>query len=271
MTTIAIAGGTGVVGRRVVESVRRLGVEPVVIARSTGVDVTTGTGLDDVLAGVDAVIDVTKIVTPNRRRRHHLFETATAICSTPRSARVSTTCAVDRRHRHRRPGLLPGQAAQEDLVRRGPVPWIILRATEFREFAAQMPGDGPSQSSPRCSASRWPRRTSRTSWSASQRLRPPAWRQNSPVPGRSESGHGTPPGLRPGPSASRGDPAVARSHREWHAQRRQAAHQSRATGTSDVRTVAAGQDCPRIWDSSRGPMTHETTVRELTIDAVDPS
>ena len=44
MTRIAVAGGTGWVGRHVVESVRRFGAHPVVIARSTGVDLVTGRG-----------------------------------------------------------------------------------------------------------------------------------------------------------------------------------------------------------------------------------
>ena len=52
---IAVAGGTGLVGSEVV----RLLDEPVVIARSTGVDLLTGEGLDEALEGVAAVIDVT--------------------------------------------------------------------------------------------------------------------------------------------------------------------------------------------------------------------
>lgn len=145
MKTIAIAGGTGLVGRRVVESVRRLGAKPIVIARSTGVDLTTGQGLDDVLAGVDAVIDVTNIVTQSRRRATRFFES-------------STSHLLDAEERHGvehhvllsivgidRVGLGYYQAklAQEELVRQGPVPWTILRATQFHEFAAQMLGDGP--------------------------------------------------------------------------------------------------------------------------------
>ena len=77
MKTIAIAGGTGWVGRRVVESVRRHGAEPIVIARSTGVDLTTGAGLNQALEDVDAVIDVTNIVTQNRRRATRFFTTST--------------------------------------------------------------------------------------------------------------------------------------------------------------------------------------------------
>ncbi|MFJ5914822.1 hypothetical protein ACIQFW_03335 [Streptomyces ardesiacus] len=41
---IAVAGGTGLVGRLVVEEVTAAGHEPVVLARSRGVDLTTGRG-----------------------------------------------------------------------------------------------------------------------------------------------------------------------------------------------------------------------------------
>jgi uncharacterized protein YbjT (DUF2867 family) len=145
MKTIAIAGGTGSVGRLVVESVRRLGAEPIVIARSQGVDLSTGTGLDNVLAGADAVIDVTNIVTQNRRRATAFFETSTRHLLEAEERHgvkhhvLLSIVGIDR------VGLSYYQAklAQEDLVRQGPVPWTILRATQFHEFAAQMLGDGP--------------------------------------------------------------------------------------------------------------------------------
>jgi UDP-glucose 4-epimerase len=46
---IAVIGGTGVVGRHTVETLRRSGHDTVVVARSRGVDISTGEGLDDVL------------------------------------------------------------------------------------------------------------------------------------------------------------------------------------------------------------------------------
>ncbi len=145
MKTIAIAGGTGWVGRRVVESVRRLGAEPVVIARSQGVDLTTGSGLDQVLDGVDAVIDVTNIVTQNRRRATTFFETSTGhLLEAEKRHGVThhvllSIVGIDRVGL----GYYQAKLAQEELVRQGPVPWTILRATQFHEFAAQMLGDGP--------------------------------------------------------------------------------------------------------------------------------
>ena len=143
MKTIAIAGGTGCVGRRVVESVRRLGAEPIVIARSMGVDLTTGTGLDDVLAGVDVVIDVTNIVTQNRRRVTVFFEASTRHLLEAEERQgvghhvLLSIVGIDRVGL----GYYQAKLAQEALVRQGVVPWTILRATQFHEFAAQMLGD----------------------------------------------------------------------------------------------------------------------------------
>ena len=56
---IAVAGGTGAAGRRVVDRVRRTGHEPVVLSRAGGVDLLTGAGLAGALAGAEAVVDVT--------------------------------------------------------------------------------------------------------------------------------------------------------------------------------------------------------------------
>ena len=144
MTRIAVAGGTGTVGRRVVERVRRLGAEPVVISRSSGVDLTTGAGLNQLLEGVDAVIDVTNIVTQNRRRATAFFETSTGHLLKAEEAQgvglhvLLSIVGIDRVGF----GYYQAKVAQEEMVRQGAVPWTILRATQFHEFAAQMLGGG---------------------------------------------------------------------------------------------------------------------------------
>jgi uncharacterized protein YbjT (DUF2867 family) len=56
---IAVAGGTGTVGRHVVAHAQNAGHDVVVLSRSRGVDVRSGEGLADALHGADAVIDVT--------------------------------------------------------------------------------------------------------------------------------------------------------------------------------------------------------------------
>ncbi len=145
MKRIAVAGGTGLVGRKVVESVHGLGAEPIVVARSKGVDLNTGIGLDEVLEDVDAVIDVTNIVTQNRRRATAFFETSTRHLLDAEERQgvrhhvLLSIVGIDRVGF----GYYQAKQAQEELVRRGPVPWTILRATQFHEFAGQMLGDGP--------------------------------------------------------------------------------------------------------------------------------
>ena len=56
---IAVAGGTGRVGRHVVDVLEARGHDVASIARSTGVDVITGEGLDSALAGATRIVDVT--------------------------------------------------------------------------------------------------------------------------------------------------------------------------------------------------------------------
>lgn len=140
---IAVAGGTGVVGRFVVEAVRAAGHTPVVLARSTGVDLTTGAGLDQALEGADAVVDVSNVTTTSRARAVAFFEAATGnLLAAEAEAGVAHHVAlsivgVDRVGL----GYYHGKLAQEALVLRGGsggVPGSVLRATQFHEFAAQM-------------------------------------------------------------------------------------------------------------------------------------
>jgi len=49
---IAIAGGTGTVGRHAVDAARERGHEVVVLTRSNGIDLVSGDGLADALDGV---------------------------------------------------------------------------------------------------------------------------------------------------------------------------------------------------------------------------
>ncbi|MEV5169595.1 hypothetical protein AB0L10_00535 [Streptomyces flaveolus] len=60
---IAVAGGTGLAGRLVVEALRARGHAPVVLSRGQGVDLLSGAGLDAALAGAEAVVDVSNVTT----------------------------------------------------------------------------------------------------------------------------------------------------------------------------------------------------------------
>lgn len=139
---IAVAGGTGVVGARTVDMVRELGHEPLVLARSTGVDLTSATHLERSLEGIHAVIDVTSISTQSAKRSTEFFEAVTStLLAAERTAGVPHHVALSIVGSDRAPaGYYAGKARQEQLVRAGGVPWSVLRATQFHEFAPQILG-----------------------------------------------------------------------------------------------------------------------------------
>lgn len=136
---IAVAGGTGTVGRHVTDLVRHYGHDPVVIGRSAGVDLLTGTGLPAALDGVDAVIDVVNTSTLSGKAAKAFFGTTTAtLLAAEAAAGVRHHLALSIVNAATvSAGYYAGKALQEEEVRRGAVPWTILRATQFHEFAAQ--------------------------------------------------------------------------------------------------------------------------------------
>jgi uncharacterized protein YbjT (DUF2867 family) len=137
---VAVAGGTGLTGRHVVESLSRAGHDPVVLSRSTGVDLVTGAGLGTALARADAVIDVSNVTTARRAVAERFFTAATANLRDAAAAAgvghyvLLSIVGVDRIDL----GYYAGKRRQEDLLAAGSVPWTVLRATQFHEFAEQM-------------------------------------------------------------------------------------------------------------------------------------
>jgi uncharacterized protein YbjT (DUF2867 family) len=137
---VAVAGGTGTVGHHVVAALEASGHEAVVLSRRTGVDLMTGDGLDAALAGADAVVDVTSTPTMSSRRSRDFFTTVTSrLLAAEQRAGVRHHVALSVVGADRgRTGHYAGKLAQERLVEAGPVPWTILRATQFHEFASQV-------------------------------------------------------------------------------------------------------------------------------------
>jgi uncharacterized protein YbjT (DUF2867 family) len=140
---IAVAGGTGQVGRQVVEVLRRSGHEAAVLATSEGVDLVTGTGLAEPLDGVEAVIDVTNMRTldADEARRFFAAET-TNLLAAEAEAGVShhVVLSVVGLDRVKRVAHYVGKLEQERLALSGPVPATIVRATQFFEFPTMLAG-----------------------------------------------------------------------------------------------------------------------------------
>jgi uncharacterized protein YbjT (DUF2867 family) len=138
---IAVIGGTGLVGREVVRALEARGDEPVVVARSRGVDLLTGDGLDAALAGAEALIDVTNTFAATPDDARAFFATTTtrlqeaAQRAGARHHVVLSIVGVDRVDGNAH---YAGKVEQERLALAGPVPATIVRATQFHEFGEQV-------------------------------------------------------------------------------------------------------------------------------------
>lgn len=140
---VAVAGGTGAVGAHTVLALQRAGHVPVVLTRSQGVDLETGAGLDNALAGVDALVDVTNFRPNEPAATRMMFETATRhLLDAEGRANVRhhvllSIVGVDRMEGNAH---YSGKRAQEQLVLAGAVPFTIVRATQFHDFPAMVVG-----------------------------------------------------------------------------------------------------------------------------------
>ncbi len=137
---IAVAGGTGAVGRFVVSIARERGHRVVVLSRSEGVDLVTGEGLAEALEGVDTVIDVASIQTLAQKAAVSFFTATTnSLLTAGKSAGVQHHLVLSIVGAEKAAaGYYAGKLAQEKLVSNGDVPWTILRATQFHEFSQQV-------------------------------------------------------------------------------------------------------------------------------------
>lgn len=130
---LAIAGGTGTVGAHLVRLATEAGHQVKVLARSQGVDLVSNIGID--LTGVDAVIDVSGprgSVNPSeffQSVTKHLLH-AEEVAGVKHHVALSIVGAAEHPY-----GYYAGKALQELLVAKAAVPWTVLRATQFFEFA----------------------------------------------------------------------------------------------------------------------------------------
>lgn len=140
---IAVAGATGNIGSLTAALLRSEGHEVVELSRARGVDLRSASGLDRLLVGVDGVIDATNTTAQDPEETVAFFSTVTAnLLEAEDHARVAHHVALSivglskpARNAH-----YLGKLAQEEAVASGPVPWTIVRATQFHDFAATVVG-----------------------------------------------------------------------------------------------------------------------------------
>ena len=128
------------IGQHVVAALEESGNEPVVLARSRGIDIVTGAGVAAALTGAKVVIDVSNVATLSKKRSVRFFTAGTErLIEAGAQAGVKHHLALSIVGADRVGfGYYAGKVSQEDLIRRGGLPWTVLRATQFHEFAGQL-------------------------------------------------------------------------------------------------------------------------------------
>ncbi|MGX2998853.1 SDR family oxidoreductase [Streptomyces sp. JNUCC 64] len=140
---IAVAGATGNIGSLTATALTGAGHEVVRISRSLGVDLTTGEGLDAALAGADAVVDTTNCAAtdPDEAREYFGTTTRNLLAAGERAGvRHHVLLSIVGIDRVGGNAHYAGKREQERLVAEGPVPWTIVPATQFHDFAAMVTG-----------------------------------------------------------------------------------------------------------------------------------
>jgi uncharacterized protein YbjT (DUF2867 family) len=151
---IVVIGGTGLIGSRLVSTLRSKGHEVLPASPDSGVNTITGEGLDAALAGAQVVVDVSNSPSFDDAAVLKFFETSsTNLLAAEQRAGVRHHVILSIVGTDRVPGsgYLRAKLAQENLIKKSGMPYSILRSTQFFEFIARIAQSGANGSSVRVS------------------------------------------------------------------------------------------------------------------------
>jgi uncharacterized protein YbjT (DUF2867 family) len=138
---IVVIGGTGLIGSKLVEKLRKEGHEPLAASPRSGVDVLTGEGLAEAVEGAQVVVDVSDPPSWDDVAALEFFKTSSCnLLAAETAAGVGHHVTLSHVGTGRLPdsGYFRAKAAQEEAVKVGPVPYTIVRATPFFEAVGQI-------------------------------------------------------------------------------------------------------------------------------------
>lgn len=135
---IVVIGGSGLIGTKLVNKLREHGQEAVAASPNSGVNSVTGEGLAEVLKGASVVVDVSNSPSWEDAAVLKFFETSTRNLLTHEAAAGvghHVALSVVGSERMLESGYFRAKIAQENLIKASPIPYSIVRATQFYEFA----------------------------------------------------------------------------------------------------------------------------------------
>src|SRR2546430_1546027 len=134
---IVVIGGTGLIGKKVVMTLRQHGHEVVAASPSSGVNTVTGEGLAQALAGAQVVVDVANAPSWEDNAVLTFFETSGRnLLAAEAAAGIGhhVALSVVGTDLLLASGYFRAKMAQEKLIKVSPIPYTIVRATQFFEF-----------------------------------------------------------------------------------------------------------------------------------------
>lgn len=135
---LAVIGATGQIGSRVVELLRTAGHEVTGVSRSSGVDVVTGSGVADAVTGNEVLVDLTNSPSVDDEPAMTFFTASSAnLVAAAKAGGVGHYVALSIVGADSLPvsGYMNAKVAQENTVKQSGLPFTIVRATQFHEFA----------------------------------------------------------------------------------------------------------------------------------------
>lgn len=134
---IVVIGGTGLIGSKLVGNLKKLGHEVVAASPSRGVNAVTGEGLTEALKNTDVVVDVANSPSFEDKAVLEFFNASTKnLLAAEKAAGVGHHIALSVVGTDILPesGYFRAKLAQENLIKASPIPYTIVRATQFFEF-----------------------------------------------------------------------------------------------------------------------------------------
>jgi uncharacterized protein YbjT (DUF2867 family) len=132
----AVIGGTGLIGSQVVKNLNAAGHEAVPHSQSTGVDVISGQGLDEAVAGADVVVNLTNSPTFDEASPAFFQTSMDNLLTASQKGDVGHFVILSIVGTDQVPELdyYRAKTLQERILAAGPIPYSIVRATQFMEF-----------------------------------------------------------------------------------------------------------------------------------------
>ncbi|WP_328457414.1 NAD(P)H-binding protein [Streptomyces sp. NBC_00386] len=132
----AVIGGTGLIGSQVVKNLNAAGHEAVPHSQSTGIDVISGHGLGEAVAGSDVIVNLTNSPTFDEASPAFFQTSMDNLLAAAQKGGVGHFVILSIVGADQVPELdyYRAKVLQENILAAGPVPYSIVRATQFMEF-----------------------------------------------------------------------------------------------------------------------------------------